>query len=163
MEYLIVVIFIIASIYSEVNKKKNEDESIDIDDLMSLDNFTSSSSHKTSYVPPLPKPNKSRRKILKKKGRQPPSPSPKLEILEGLPAIDDAPETFGKNLEGSREKEMNWANVLKSNITPDTKLNMNMSQDEIVKAFVFSELMQRYNINRIYDRIPGINEENLEP
>ena len=34
-----------------------------------------------------------------------------------------------------------------------------LSRQDLLKTFVLSEVLQRYNINRIYERIPGIRSE----
>ena len=49
------------------------------------------------------------------------------------------------------------------NETPQVSLSQGLqfsfSQDEILKSIVLSEVLQRYDIGRIYSRIPGVNQE----
>jgi len=35
-----------------------------------------------------------------------------------------------------------------------------ISRDDMLKSLILAEVMQRYNINRIYDRIPGVKSDN---
>ena len=35
-----------------------------------------------------------------------------------------------------------------------------ISRDDMLKSLILAEVMQRYNINRIYDRIPGVKTDN---
>lgn len=39
--------------------------------------------------------------------------------------------------------------------------DLSFGKEDIVKAFIFSEAMRKYDINRIYERIPEINDAHL--
>ena len=153
MEFLIVVIIIIASVYSEMNKQKKENGDIDLSDLMSIDDFSVSKPKKYSSVPTpvTPMPAKKRKKISKSKKDTSTPPMP-----EDLPVIDHAPDTFEKGLEGKPEAKLNCDNKLTQK---STKVDMRLSREQLIKSFIFSEILQRHDINRIYDRIPSIRED----
>ena len=136
-------------IYSEVNKKKKENEDMDLSDLMSFDDFISNSSsspsssaNKPSYTPPS-------------RGKKKRSSSNKRQKKAKPPELNVSSHSNTTNL-GKVSKDMEWTN---NKSKPSISFSMKLSKEEIVKSFIFSEVLRRYDINRIYDRIPGVNRD----
>ncbi|MBU1107695.1 MAG: hypothetical protein KKB51_13570 [Candidatus Riflebacteria bacterium] len=167
MELLVIILVIVYSVWSEVNKKKQE-ENVDIDfsELSSLDDFfkdTGSQAEK-SAVAPLSSQAKPPKKRSKKRS----------EPTRGEVDYDDLPSLTGQvnydrqssasnesNYDLSEEARKLFTNEEKaapSAQTPAKPIQLSFDRESFIKAFVMSEVLQRYDLERIYSRIPNINQ-----
>lgn len=212
MELILVIAAIIYSIWSEVNKKKEEDNvDINFSELSSLDEFfkpdqkknaaNKARAKKEKASPPAPRPvnydemagptrqvNYTRvdesRRAEKVNYDKMPGPTrqvnytrvdeenrsakvnyDKLETLtgrtnyerdgvEGLPSSKGLPST---RVAANNDKESGDVSL---NVSPGlTPEDLRFNREALLKAFVMSEVLQRYDLNRIYSRIPGVNTE----
>ncbi|NCB39963.1 MAG: hypothetical protein EOM80_14460 [Erysipelotrichia bacterium] len=194
MEIVIIVLAVVFSVWSEINKKKQE-ENVDMDfsELTSLDDFFKKTS--ASAAPPV--------KTLAGKKRSPRNSESESLNYDNLPALtskeiarrqraevnyDELPSLTGKsydqapgraevnydelptlsgqtNFEDDVEDEGLLSASAFANRTVDTPPllqpgNFTFDRNDLLKSFVMNEVLQRYNISRIYDRIPGINPDN---
>ncbi len=193
MEIVIIIIAIVFSVWSEMNKKKDEANlDLDLSDLSSIDDFlkkpskvkngqiSGSSFSGSSYsAPPSPPPipstisrsasrnsqgrNQAKQKQSKKKfdGEHQKSkhvnydkvPARKDVNYDKLPALTEEGVYHGNEtdlLASVHQKGQKKAGVEQLfQITPD----------QMVKSFILSEVLTRYDINRIYDRIPSVRSE----
>ena len=185
-ELLVIVLVLVYSVWSEVNKKKQE-ENVDIDftELASLDDFFKDSGTTTAKKPAAksasPKP---KQKYHAKKAASQPLNYDDYSALTGqvnyerLPEVarsnyDELPQLTGavnydrmsstesaagdqlseedrKMFELGRKEQPARTGVVAPQISFD--------RESVIKAFVMSEVLQRYDLERIYSRIPGINQ-----
>ncbi len=188
MELLVIILVLVYSVWSEVNKKKQE-ENVDIDfsELASLDDFfkdsPSSPSQKTAGKPPAAKkqpkprsqriadaaPNRGDYAVLTGRVNYERGDEKPLTNYDELPQLsgvvnyerqardesapgDQLSEEARKMFELGRQEQ-----PAKSPVAPPPKINFD--RESIIKAFVMSEVLQRYDLERIYSRIPGINQQ----
>lgn len=174
MELLVIVLVLAYSIWSEVSKTKEEDKvDIDFSELASLDDFFNDSGTSTPLV-----------KQKYARGKQPRQPQkPRREAANhgrnGQPAginYDELPQLTGvvnydrmgnaskplsEEALGEKARQMFALNKSESrNEQEEAALpHISFNRESIIKAFVMSEVLQRYNLERIYSRIPNINQE----
>lgn len=217
MEIVIIILAVVYSVWSEIQKKKDEDANIDFNDLTTLDDFFKNSdkpADQQAYLEGLTSGNKPKRKA-KKKDRpaatekpvaavaretfMPPAevnydnlPSLESAGYEAAPArkevnYDELPSLTGRSYEASAKdyESGNYDNLPavsgRTNYEEAGKgatssagqagrvelfrdepqmSHFAISRDDLLKTVILSEVLQRYNINRIYDRIPGIKSDN---
>lgn len=205
MELILVIAAIIYSIWSEVNKKKEEDNvDINFSELSSLDEFfkpdqkkNSAAKKKTSQQPvshkslnydempgltrqanydragesnlseqvnydrmpgPTRKVNRDRSKVHREEVNY-----DKLEAVtaktnyersgvDGLPSDHGLPSARIDNSHGDINSSADQKPLV-------SKEDLRFGRNDLLKAFVMSEVMQRYDLNRIYSRIPGVKSE----
>ncbi len=187
-ELLVIVLVLVYSVWSEVNKKKQE-ENVDIDfsELSSLDDFFKDSGTTTAKKPAAksaasPKP---KQKYQTKKAAGQPTNYDDYSALTGQVNYERKPEIVNTNydelpqLSGavnydrvSREesatgdqlseeaRKMFELGRSEQQVSHDAAhpIKIRFDRDSVIKAFVMSEVLQRYDIERIYARIPGINQ-----
>lgn len=210
MELILVIAAIIYSIWSEVNKKKEEDNvDINFSELSSLDEFfkpdqkknaANKSRTKKEKVPTTPKPvnydelpgptrqtnytrvDEGRRaeKVNYDKLAGPTRQVNYTRVDEGnLPVkvnydrlesvtrrtnyerdgVDGLPSAAGLPSARSNEEQQGFVDAAANVSSPISPEELRFNREELLKAFVMSEVMQRYNLHRIYSRIPGIKTE----
>lgn len=214
MEVVIVIIALIYSVWSEIQKKKQEeDANIDFSELTTLDDFfkTPGGAGQTADIDNTAK--RAREKRAKKKKQSTTSSAAEASILpmpgrgeanyDQMPSLeskgyessfgrvevnyDELPALTGHNYEAKAGRaEVNYdelatvsgrtnyeddipearASVMaKSEASVDQAEarrhhdGFKLSRQDLLKTFVLSEVLQRYDINRIYERIPGIRSE----
>lgn len=189
MEVVIIILALVFSVWSEINKKKQE-ENVDVDfsELSSLDDFfkkpagtSSATSTASSSV------NKAGKKHVGKKtatgtaakatasGARDAKRQKKADInYDELPALssrnydreaakaevnyDKLPALSGQvNFESNEDAELEQ---YPDQDTSSESVNFSFKRNDLLKSFIMSEVLQRYNIERIYDRIPGIKSDN---
>ncbi len=217
MEVVIVIIALIYSVWSEIQKKKQEeDANIDFSELTSLDDFFQTPGGGAGQAVDIDSAAKRARekRAKKKKPSTPAYEKPLSAAVKPMPArgevnydqlpsletkgyessfgqvevnYDELPALSGRSYEtGSGRAEVNYDEMpamsgrtnYEDNI-PEARASamvqseaavdqaearrhhdgFKLSRQDLLKTFVFSEVLQRYNINRIYDRIPGIRSE----
>lgn len=218
MEVVIVILALIYSVWSEIQKKKQEeDANIDFSELTTLDDFFKTPGGGAGQTADIDNTAKRAREKRAKKKKQPASAyeQPVAEArLSAMPArgevnydqmpsleskgyessfgrvevnYDELPALTGRNYETQPGRaEVNYDELPtvsgRTNYEdeiPDARVSFmakpgasadqndprlhhdgfKLSRQDLLKTFVLSEVLQRYNINRIYERIPGIRSE----
>ncbi len=215
MEVVIVILALIYSVWSEIQKKKQEeDANIDFSELTTLDDFFKAPGGGAGQTADIDNTAKrAREKRAKKKKQSTPASAAEASILpmpargeanyDQLPSLeskgyessfghvevnyDELPALTGRNYEtqasraevsydelptvsGRTNYEDNIPEARASAIArsqavadkPETQPQhdgFKLSRQDLLKTFVLSEVLQRYDINRIYERIPGIRSE----
>ncbi|MDD3000320.1 MAG: hypothetical protein PHF29_01020 [Candidatus Riflebacteria bacterium] len=143
-EILIVILFLIISVISNIKKKPKNIEEIDIDfsdiDMSIKPKRTSRSRNApldTSIAISDPEPFKKR---TSKKREKPSEAEREEQIAKASAILNDI-----KMKVDTEEKA--------------TKPAVSFGRDDLLRAFVMKELMQRYDLNRIYERIPSFNKD----
>ncbi len=205
MELILVIAAIIYSVWSEVNKKKEEDNvDINFSELSSLDEF---------FTPDQKKKTTVKKKTPRQTGTQKPvnyDEMPGLTRQANSARIDDVnlPEKVNydrmsgltrkvnrdrsdgslenvnydqlETVTGRTNYERDGVDGLPSDRgLPSSRIEINnrsenssadqkplvspedlrFGRNDLLKAFVMSEVLQRYDLNRIYSRIPGFKKE----
>lgn len=186
VELLVIVLVLVYSVWSEVNKKKQE-ENVDIDfsELSSLDDFFKDSGTSMANKPAAKTASpKTKQKFHTKKAASQPLNYDDSSTLTGLvnyerrPEIEKsnydalpqltgsvnydrqtAPEKDGGDQLSAEDRKMFELGRQEPQNRPQTvhPIKISFDRDSVIKAFVMSEVLQRYDIERIYARIPGIN------
>ncbi|MFZ5950043.1 MAG: hypothetical protein ACOYXC_05035 [Candidatus Rifleibacteriota bacterium] len=177
MEFVIIVIAIVYSVWSEIQKQK-EEKNLDFDfsDLSSVDDFLKKSPDQKAGQ--ADKPGNKTRKKSEKKGASPSSIEEhgELQLPENfkLPAplnhdMTSRPEVNYDELNSLTgvDRNQTLADKLKNSSLPTTRnqappqsINLGFSREKLIQAFIMSEVMTRYDINRIYERVPGVSNDN---
>lgn len=216
MEVVIVILALIYSVWSEIQKKKQEeDANIDFSELTTLDDFfkTPGGAGQTADIDNTAKRAREKR-AKKKKSSSPAYEKPLSAAITPMPArgevnydqlpsleskgyesafgrvevnYDELPALTGRSYEaGAGRAEVNYDDMptvsgrtnyedeipearasamVKSEVSIDQAEarrhhdGFKLSRQDLLKTFVLSEVLQRYDINRIYERIPGIRSE----
>lgn len=174
MEIVIIVIAIVFSIWSEVNKAKKEKElDFDFSELSSIEDFVKKDNNsdlaEVAYTPPSNDfANAGRGRKKKKKSQR---------LSEK--SRDDAKSAFERTNHDRVEsrKDVNYdelpaltdgsahdAECLFPDTNPATQpqpsgIDFKINRSNLVQAFIMSEVLKRYDINRIYERIPGVRKD----
>lgn len=173
MELVLVIIAIVFSIWSEVNKKK-EEKNLDFDfsELSSIDDFLKkekkepSSDHVPLSEQPSRQEKKSRRQQQKgqrsdlapveQSGFSDSLPIPPLPV--GKPSrYDDLPSPASSSSSRHNAAPSLAAQLFTSESSRE--YDVKIDRNSLIKAFIVSEVMTRYDINRIYERIPGVRKD----
>ncbi len=214
MEIVIVILALVYSVWSEIQKKKQEEDiNIDFPEVTSLDDFFKSSSASlgtSSSGNAAYRPGKKKRKNVAashdKKSRfasdtagiQPQGRADGLSLPEARRPSDESTSVNYDNMPGLTSRgnrddtpkaEVNYDELPSlSGLTnyedsvADVGVSLTetsaghhgygsahdrpaagrftLSREDLLKTIVMTEVLQRYNINRIYDRIPGPRPEN---
>jgi hypothetical protein len=157
LELVIIVLAIIFSIWSEVNKKKKEsDLDFDFSDLSSIEDFVknksptpgSSGMHASNAgimgSTTLEKQEKRQKKSRKKRNKR------KEEI--DASSLELPPLKAEENLRSAS------SGIRQSSSRPDDN-NFAFNRKTLIQAFILSEAMNRYDINRIYERVPDVRRD----
>lgn len=173
MELVLVIIAIVYSIWSEVNKKK-EEKNLDFDfsELSSIDDFLKKEKKEPSsdYVPlseQSSRQEKKSRRHPQKSQRSDLAPAEQSGFSDSLPPAplpmgnpsryDDLPSPAS-----SSSSRHNVAPGLAAQLftsEPSREYDVKIDRNSLIKAFIVSEVMTRYDINRIYERIPGVRKD----
>mgnify|MGYP000911253462 FL=1 len=217
MEVVIVILALIYSVWSEIQKKKQEeDANIDFSELTTLDDFFKTPGGGAGQTADIDNTAKRARekRAKKKKSSGSAYEKPLSAAITPMPArgevnydqmpsleskgyessfgrvevnYDELPALVGRNYEAEAGRaEVNYdAMPTLSGRTnyedeiPDARVSFmaksgastdqneprlhhdgfKLSRQDLLKSFVLSEVLQRYDINRIYERIPGIRSE----
>ena len=216
MEIVIVILALVYSVWSEIQKKKQE-EDVNINfELTSLDDFfnkpgASGSSGDGAYRPGQKKANKKREKAAPVNFDNRPGLTSRPENIkarnemgvEGMPTMesrsfqqstesaavnydnlpgltsrggrkdsprvevnyDDLPALTGRTNYEDDVADGALKNTDSAQCTSHAQVQpvsgrFSLTREDLVKTIVMTEVLQRYNINRIYDRIPGNRSEN---
>ncbi|PKL51307.1 MAG: hypothetical protein CVV42_00210 [Candidatus Riflebacteria bacterium HGW-Riflebacteria-2] len=187
MELLVIILVLVYSVWSEVNKKKQE-ENVDIDfsEIASLDDFFKDSG---SSTPPkaVAKPSAHKQK---KKSRPNSSAAggavnyddysgltgqfnyersenrqkknydelPQLSGVTNYDRMSSSDRSNGDHLSEQDRKMFELGRQDQSQPNIESPITISFDRNSFIKAFVMSEVLQRYDIERIYARIPGINQ-----
>ncbi len=177
MELLIVIAVLAYSIWAEVNKSKEEDKvDVDFSELASLDDFFKDAGN---TMPPVKQKHtkKKQPRQSKKPGREAVSYNDFSTMTgTGTGSYDELPPLTGvinydrmespaksSPEEGlsAEAREMFTLGKARAPIRQEeAKLpNISFDRESIIKAFIMSEVLQRYDLERIYSRIPNIQQE----
>lgn len=216
MEVVIIILALVYSVWSELQKKKQEEDvNIDFSELTTLDDFFKKPSDGSSVSGGNSDGGYKHGKKQKKPKKQPnssdfqaaaglnPRGAQKAEVsYDDLPSLeskgyessfgrvevnyDELPTLTGRNSESQPtraevnydelptltgrtnyeddhedEKSLAAAAVVEQAHSPGLSFSnrFTISREDLLKTVVLSEVLQRYNINRIYDRIPGLNSD----
>ncbi len=211
MEIVIVILALVYSVWSEIQKKKQEEDiNIDFPEVTSLDDFFKSNPGTSTSGNAAYRPGKKKRKNVAashdKKTRfasdaagiQPQGRADGLSLSESRRPFDESTSVNYDNMPGLTGRG-NRNDTPKSEVNYDelpslsgltnyedsvadvgvslTETNaghhgygsahdrpaagrFTLSREDLLKTIVMTEVLQRYNINRIYDRIPGPRPEN---
>lgn len=158
MELVIIVLAIIFSIWSEVNKKKKEkDLDFDFSDLSSIEDFVkgksspspgSSGMHASNAGMMGPtalekQEKKQKRSRKKRKKRKEEVDTGSLELPPLKPEETHVPSSFAG----------------KASFSGSDDNNFSFNRKTLIQAFILSEAMNRYDINRIYERVPDVRRD----
>ncbi|MEW6709196.1 MAG: hypothetical protein AB1403_05170 [Candidatus Riflebacteria bacterium] len=177
MEFVLIVIAIVYSVWSEIQKQK-EEKNLDFDfsDLSSVDDFLKKSPDQKAGQ--VNKAGNKTRKKSEKKASSPPSIQDhgELKVPENLrlpePINHDQTSRPEVNYDDLKpvtgiDRNQTLAEKLKtaplppiSGQTQPQSINLGFNREKLIQAFIMSEVMTRYDINRIYERIPGVNNDN---
>lgn len=191
MELLVIVLVLAYSIWSEISKKTQEsDVDIDFSELSSLDDFFKDSGGSVASTPKKQtKAASSRGKKPRKKAR--PSSSINYDDQPALTGVvnydrvettkrgnyDELPQLTGvvnydrgeygneaeADLHFSSQKDQQQSFGQRDRTAQrENAPQISFDRESIIKAFVMSEVLQRYDLERIYSRIPGINQQQEE-
>jgi len=177
LDFFLIVLAIVYSVWSEIKKQK-EEKNLDFDfsDLSSVDDFLKKSpDQKTGQVN---KAGKKTKKKSEKKASLPPSIQDHGESK--VPENLRLPEPL--NFDQTSRPEVNYDNLtpltgvdrnqtlaekLMSSSLPTARdqaqpqsVNLGFNREKLIQAFIMSEVMTRYDINRIYERVPGVSNDN---
>ncbi|HAE39690.1 MAG TPA: hypothetical protein DCG57_13815 [Candidatus Riflebacteria bacterium] len=191
MELLIIVLVLVYSVWSEVNKaKKDENVDIDFSELSSLDDFFKNTGSQPAQK--VSTPSGVSKKPVQQRSKKQPAAKRDAVNYDDLPGLtgqvnrdrqgsgkparnyDELPQLTGvvnydrntnssENERGdelSEEAKKMFALGQKSapqHPAQAEPMHISFDRDSVIKAFVMSEVLQRYDIQRIYARIPGIN------
>lgn len=191
MELLVIILVLVYSVWSEVNKtKKEENVDIDFSELASLDDFFKDTGTPTAKSSSAPATAQKKHAAMRPKKRS--GSGHEAVNYDDMPALtgqvnrdrqesgkreknyDELPQLTGMvNYDRSENRSENEAGdslsekdkkmfALGQTDTQQTStqpkpMHISFDRDSVIKAFVMSEVMQRYEIQRIYARIPGIN------
>lgn len=202
MEVVIIILALVFSIWSEINKKKQE-ENVDIDfsELSSLDDFfkkpsgagnSSAGDFEGAAKKARPKkPAKRKSEAESVNYDQLPALTSRAAMrakkeevnYDELPSLtgrsyeqesgrqeinyDDLPTLTGQaNSEDDIEDEITFSTRSEGNsgvgLTAEPGVEpggMTFDRNDILKSFVMAEIMQRYKIERIYERIPAFRSD----
>ncbi len=184
-ELLVIVLVLVYSVWSEVNKKKQE-ENVDIDfsELASLDDFFTDSGTTTAKQPVKTASPKAKQKYKAKQAASQPTNYDDYSALTGQVNYERRPEIVKNNYDELPQLTgvTNYDRISRENTAGDQlseedrkmfelgrpeqqkhqgadhPIKISFDRDSVIKAFVMSEVLQRYDIERIYARIPGINQ-----
>jgi hypothetical protein len=186
LEILIIIFAIVFSVWSEMNKKKNEaDLDLDLSDLSSIDDFlkkpskvkngqiTGSGFANSSYSAPPPPPpipasisrksNKGRKKQAQKSfdGEHQKSKHVNYDEIATRKDVnyDKLPSLTSESYSQSNSEllaSLHHKDGQKKNVANEL---FQITPNQMVKSFILSEVLTRYDINRIYDRIPSVRQE----
>jgi len=168
-------------VWSEVAKKKQEEKvDIDFSELASLDDFfkdTGSQNGNTKSLNSQTKPKKQRSKKRYEPARNQDGYDnafagqvnqksvtqinyDELPSLSGVVNYDSmSKDESSYDLNEDAKKLFSHDHVPVSKAQPKAHpINISFDRESIVKAFVMSEVLQRYDLNRIYSRIPDFNQ-----
>lgn len=213
MEFLFIVIAIVFSVWSEVNKKKKEEEvDIDFSELSSLDDFFKPGQASTGGDNRQPKKKPGKNKPDKSMPRQPVSEAINYDSMAGPTRqakhrvdknprkeevnYDNMPALTGqvnhaRASENNRKAEVNYdeqatltgsvnyerdsafaagksmpvAQTSSEAVSSDTfSENFSVGQfrfgtNDMTKAIILAEVLQRYDMARIYSRIPEFESD----
>ncbi|GAB4282838.1 MAG: hypothetical protein Kow0029_28600 [Candidatus Rifleibacteriota bacterium] len=172
-ELIFIVVAIVYSIWSEANKQKKEEQNIDFDfsELSSIDDLiqqnqnsvvTGASQQDSAFTVSRNKKNKREKRRRKENAApvtqdtQPVFERVNYDQIEGRTDVD-----YDKtpDLALIPEAEMQAAFLSKKLVSDQQSRHTSLGRQTIVQAFIMSEVMKRYDINRIYERIPGIRDD----
>lgn len=189
MEFIFVIIFVVYSIWAEANKKKKEDVDIDFSELSSLDDFFKQDSTGGDKRQPKKKaPSRShqgrvaepalasRRQDYKSKAV---SASDILQSMTGkgnyasgnrvmqnaehssaegvtrTAAVNyDRPSTIAANQAHAQEVATEHADD-----QGFAAAGFTLNSGDLAKSIILTEVLQRYDLTRIYSRIPEFKDE----
>jgi hypothetical protein len=155
-EILLMVLFLIISVISNIKKKPKNIEELDIDfgdiDMSIKPRNTSRSKNAPIDTSIQTSANFSDSEPFNKKasnkGRKKEKPSEREREREREEQIAKALEVV---------------NDIKRKIATEpaieTKPAVSFGREDLLKAFIMNEVMQRYDLNRIYERIPSFNKD----
>ena len=184
-ELLVIVLVLVYSVWSEVNKKKQE-ENVDIDfsELASLDDFFKDSGTTTAKKPVKAASPKAKQKYKAKQAASQPTNYDDYSALTGQVNYERRPEiaknnydelpqltgvtnydrmshtesAAGDQLSEEDRKMFELGRKEQPARTSVAAPQISFDRESVIKAFVMSEVLQRYDLERIYSRIPGINQ-----
>lgn len=173
MEIVIIVLAVVFSIWSEINKKKQEEDvDLDFSELTSLDDFFKKSSASAASSPKTLKGSKrSRNNSESKSINYDELPSLTGKSYDQEPARPDVNYDALPSLSGqiNFEEKIENEGLAAATAVPESAIvaarsheagRFTIDRNDLLKSFVMAEVLQRYNISRIYDRIPGIKSDN---
>ncbi len=211
MEVVIIILALVYSVWSELQKKKQEEDvNIDFSELTTLDDFfkkpadgsSESGGYKHGKKPKKPKKQANSGDFQTAAGLSPRGAQKAQVNYDEMPSLeskgydssfgrvevnyDELPTLTGRNSESQPtraevnydelptltgrtnyednhedEKSLAAAAVVEQAHSPGLSFSnrFTISREDLLKTVVLTEVLQRYNINRIYDRIPGLNSD----
>lgn len=182
MELVIIILAIVFSVWSEINKQKQEKNlDIDFSELASIDEFlktqttgeNATEAEVKSLQPGLSRQEQKNQRIQQKKARKisqsrsnndlpdhhvlSNSNERSLQIRENLnQSLSDAK---GTALPDSAAMPTAFSTTNRQQDQSNDPPGIKLGRENLVQAFVISEVLKRYDINRIYERIPGVHRD----
>jgi len=175
VELVLVIIAIVYSIWSEVNKQKQE-KNVDFDfsELASIDDFLKKQ-NEAEALEPLPVSQLPTRQERKNRRQQKKSePNQNWHSPDHSSGMMHTESQSLMSEQGRREQETGSTLASDSSTgrpagssfinpfirpTEQQDLDLKLDRSNLVKAFIMSEVMTRYDINRIYERVPGVRQD----
>ncbi len=167
---IFVAIFVIIAIISNVSKIKDSlpsssgdtNPSMDLDEIfrkVSSESGGSSQSSLPDYQPPATASRRRRKPALKTPNVSP-NPSRGSMTTPSSHSNHDCEEVNYDNL-GSLEGGVGSFNLSEPApvLSQQEKPKITIGREDLLKSFIMSEVLQRYDINRIYSRIPAIKKD----
>lgn len=177
MEFFIIVIAIVYSIWSEINKKKQEkDLDFDFSELSSIDDFLKKKDSPPSSMPMTRDLSREQnigqaqqKTLLEKENQKRARQKNRKQENEFIPLTGqqnydrkNSPKRANYDKLSSQSQEGSFQQpLLDSDGWPERKareqsVDITFNRNSLVQAFIMSEVLNRYDINRIYERIPGV-------
>ncbi len=173
MEFVLVIIAIVYSIWSEINKQKQE-KNVDFDfsELSSIDDFLKKQND-TDSLEPMPvsqmpsRQDRKNRRHQKKPAQNWHSPDqqsgfiktdPELSISESGRREQEIAQTMSSESSSGQHADSSFSDQF-IRIPEQASSGLKLDRNNLLKAFIMSEVMTRYDINRIYERVPGVRQD----
>lgn len=188
-DFLIIIIFIVVAVATSGKKDKIKEElDLDFQDLASLDDFFKSKTPGQSKGSPLPLPHtRSSRSPVKRSAQFAPSvkkqasrlshssgndtfhksDKAKSSFAAGNVSAIDRPSLIRQHYDREQAhhtaaayaQEQADVSARADYYSLTSKSEFSLKREDLVKSFILSEVMTRYNLNRIYDRIPDFKDD----
>ena len=169
--FFIVIIFLIAT--SATNSKKNKsissgsNDNINLDDIfnevMKVSNQGTGSSRSMNTLATPPQPAQQPRRKTRTSSNRNPNPGQISRVSLTTPTNHDSHICEDVNYDnlGSLEGGTGSFNLGEPEhvVTYTQETKIKIGREDLLKSFIMSEVLQRYDINRIYSRIPPIKND----
>ncbi len=108
---------------------------------------------------PSPRPPEPTRKKARKERKKERPPQPERHFSSEGPCLDEAPSLTGATNYEQMTGSLIASKSTRAPVLPKVRQpRLRLAKNDLVNAFILSEVMNRYDLNRIYSRIPDIDQ-----